>query len=132
MRQELEWKLYEKYPSLFIEQSLPATKSLMCFGPCYGDGWFDIIERICGELNGFEGISFCQIKQKFGSLRIYVTYRENVPKSEYEAVESILEKYEIESGKTCEDCGKPGKMRSGGWITVRCDECENKRNSKQS
>ena len=34
-------------------------------------------------------------------------------------------KAEKESMKTCEDCGKPGCAREGGWTLTLCDDCAN-------
>jgi hypothetical protein len=47
MNQELEEKLYNKYPKLFKERSLPMTQTCMCWGLECGSGWFDIIDRMC-------------------------------------------------------------------------------------
>ena len=30
---------------------------------------------------------------------------------------------EDKSAETCENCGKPGKVRGQGWVVCRCDEC---------
>ncbi len=34
---------------------------------------------------------------------------------------------EAESCTVCEECGKLGKPRKGGWIKTLCDECAAKR-----
>jgi hypothetical protein len=31
---------------------------------------------------------------------------------------------------TCEECGKPGKMRTGGWIRTLCEEHEAERQER--
>ena len=47
MKQELEEKLYTKYPKLFKERGLPMTQTCMCWGCEHGDGWFNILDRMC-------------------------------------------------------------------------------------
>lgn len=48
-------------------------------------------------------------------------------KSIYEEVREAVDNAEILSYNTCEDCGKPGTRRGGGWVRVLCDDCENER-----
>ena len=40
-----------------------------------------------------------------------------------EEMYDLIEEAETKSATICEDCGKPGKLRSGGWIRTLCDEC---------
>jgi len=47
MKQELEEKLYNKYPKLFKERNLPMTQTCMCWGLECSDGWFNIVDRMC-------------------------------------------------------------------------------------
>jgi hypothetical protein len=58
-----------------------------------------------------------QIKEKMGGLRIYINHGN-------EKMFQIIRRAEEESFITCEDCGKPGRERFGGWIRTLCDECE--------
>ena len=57
-----------------------------------------------------------QVKEKFGTLRFYMT---SATSEMYDLVQEAEEK----SATICENCGKPGKLRSGGWIRCLCDEC---------
>lgn len=50
MKQELQNKLYEKYPKIFQQKDLPMTQTAMCWGISCGDGWFNIIDTLCGHL----------------------------------------------------------------------------------
>jgi len=34
----------------------------------------------------------------------------------------LIREAEAEAGRTCEDCGKPGKLRRGGWVRTLCNE----------
>jgi len=60
-----------------------------------------------------------QVKEKFGTLRFYMTTGSN-------EMYNLIDEAEKESAKTCEFCGKPGKLRSGGWLLTLCDECATK------
>lgn len=62
-----------------------------------------------------------QVKEKFGTLRYYMTFYN-------EDVEMEISKAEKLSSKTCESCGAPGKTRDGGWIRTLCDTCDGKSN----
>lgn len=56
-----------------------------------------------------------QVKEKFGSLRFYV----------YNATDehhSLIAFAERLSARTCEVCGKPGKINKCGWLSCRCKE----------
>lgn len=55
-----------------------------------------------------------QIKEKFGSLRYYVS---GLP----DGLDSAVNLAERLSEYTCQQCGAPGKTRDEGWITVLCD-----------
>lgn len=96
----------------------------MPFGFEHGDGWFDIVWRLCERLEPFvaqfereTGLKFevIQVKEKYGGLRFCTNYWE-------EAVSSAIAEAEAESLTTCEECGKPGKPSRGGWIETRCEE----------
>jgi hypothetical protein len=50
MSPDLEKTLADKYPELFINKTLPPTKSLMCFGCECGDGWYKILDHLFGYL----------------------------------------------------------------------------------
>jgi membrane-bound lytic murein transglycosylase D len=71
----------------------------------------------------FSEFSVSQIKEKFGELRIYTGALDAAVADQ---VYKIIDEAEIESGRTCEWCGNPGKVRGGGWIKTLCDNC-NKR-----
>lgn len=182
MKQELEQQLYDKYPKLFAERNLPMTQTCMCWGLDCGPGWFPIIKRMCGLIQGHitqsrqntarvrgynralrqaingnptnlkyhfkkrlgwndeqseeyvkrdvEGkkfreefhkpptqLVFTQIKEKFGTLRVYSSGGD-------EFCSGVIAMAESMSAITCEDCGVPGKAREGGWIRTLCDSCE--------
>lgn len=41
----------------------------------------------------------------------------------HDDVEAIIDQAERESTRTCEACGRPGKLNERGWLSVRCEEC---------
>jgi hypothetical protein len=50
MRRELDEKLCEKYPLIFKNRNAPMTETAMCWGFECGDGWYNIIDVLCGLL----------------------------------------------------------------------------------
>ena len=174
MRFELDKQLCEKYPKIFAGRHGKPTETLMCFGFEHGDGWYNIIDALCFniqrhvdssrkrrasalrmnrkikkaiQMNSIEPIAnvyqgswwqekcekilqnkeyekvpekvhqvvAVQVKEKFGGLRFYTNYSDNV-------VNALISMAESMSYRTCEVCGTPGKSRHGGWIRTLCDE----------
>ena len=123
MTPELEAKLVEKFPALFVGSTYPLTVSLMAFGCECGDGWYGIIEDACEaiakhcEEQKIEDFAFMQIKEKFGSLRMYSNIED-------EFISEVIGKAESKSGETCEKCGNAGTQNSSGyWISTLCESC---------
>jgi hypothetical protein len=56
-----------------------------------------------------------QVKEKFGTLRFYVS-------SSTLEVSNYIEFAEAMSSRTCEVCGNPGFSRTGRWIKVLCNK----------
>lgn len=88
--------------------------------PCFSDlppGWDRLVdELICDLLAcGWDG-DLHQVKEKFGGLRFYIG--EATP-----TMHALIQAAEDASFKICDQCGEPGRVRHGGWIRVRCDEC---------
>lgn len=99
-----------------------------------GPGWYDIlyglsikIERILedmaksyniveGEENELFDMFAVQVKEKYGTLRFYMS-------SETNEISDLIEEAEALSSQTCESCGAPAKMRGTYWMEVKCDEC---------
>ena len=50
MRDELDKALVEKYPHMFQKRYSPMTESCMFWGFCCGDGWYKIINTLCGSI----------------------------------------------------------------------------------
>lgn len=86
-----------------------------------GLGWtgllLPIIKEICKynkENNG--DIEISQIKEKYGTLRIYLSYTPDY-------ISEMIEKAEEESSHICEECGARGETQEvSGWLKTLCDE----------
>lgn len=125
MSPELDKKLCEKYPKIFVNRNGDPKETSMCWGIECGDGWYDLIDRLCDNLqwntdrnnrNGrYPQVVAVQVKEKFGDLRFYVERANDVQDAVISFVESL-------SHHTCDVCGAKGKTRQEGWITTRCDE----------
>jgi len=144
MDDELQDKLYQKYPDLFSNKTKSPTESCMSWGCEIGNGWFDILSVLCysivqyenmikdsntwseiqfGELaqkyKNYRPVKFDQVKEKYGGLRVYFSGGDDY-------VDGLISMAENMSYKTCEACGNPGKPNEGGWITTLCENCRNK------
>ena len=121
MNKELQTKLYERFPDLYRQHSLPMTQTAMCWGFDVDDGWFDLLWTLSLALEDETKtsgtvIEAVQVKEKFGGLRFYVNCRRN------EAIRQRIGIAADESFHTCEVCGKPGELREARWIRTLCDE----------
>jgi hypothetical protein len=59
-----------------------------------------------------------QVKEKFGTLRFYMTHAT-------EEMFELIEAAEAESEHTCESCGEPGEIGGQGWVSCLCEKCRN-------
>jgi hypothetical protein len=126
MHKELEQKLVEQWSSWFNTEG-DIRYTLMPQGFTHRDGWFEIIWRLCAdleplvaELEKATGLKFeiLQVKEKFGGLRVHTNQAND-------AIRQRLESAIKESFHTCEVCGQPGLLREGGCIKTLCDEHAN-------
>ena len=164
MSPELQNKLIEKYPTLFKDRNKPPTQSLMCFGCEFQDGWYKIFDDLCQYLTHLSeheklvelkpefktkenygymyikspDISFTQVKEKYGTMRVYwigngidnweeieskIDTSVNIDtlfNTHYDRVQNAIDYVEFLSGKVCEECGEPGKVYTNGWYVSRC------------
>jgi hypothetical protein len=115
----LEEQLRERYPLIFADRiikSYPDPVPFWGFG-C-GDGWFDLIDTLCHNLqratkSGSPQVVAEQVKEKFGGLCFYVDSRD-------ERQDGMIEMAESMSFLICDVCGDRGKKGGSGWIRVRC------------
>jgi len=119
-------KLFEKFPKIFSGKDEPLTQNLMGFGFECGDGWYNLIDALCGSLqwdtdkNNYNGrypqIKAVQVKEKYGSLRFYTAGATDYQQGMVDFAETMSE-------TTCELCGQPGKVYDEGWVYTRCEKC---------
>ena len=50
MKEELDNQLCEKYPYMFKERNMSAHQTCMCWGFAHGDGWFNILNTLCSNI----------------------------------------------------------------------------------
>lgn len=97
-------------------------------------GWYDILHDLSikiesilidyeekykvaeGEENEIVEMFAVQVKEKYGTLRFYMS-------CETDEIFDLIHETEALSSQTCENCGAPAKMRGTRWFEVRCDAC---------
>jgi hypothetical protein len=104
-----------------IEERLP--------GDGYGieceDGWLMLLGELDHEISKYDpGYRLAQVKAKFGTLRFYTELSDELTAEAHDAINALIRDAEERSARVCERCGADGSVRRGGWIRVRCDECE--------
>jgi len=97
--------------------------SLNGIGLHLGEGWYTLVKNLMIELDklGWDR-RITGVKQKWAELRFSVGMKSAFYERNKNEIEKLLEKYREAGEMTCEQCGKMGKARSGGWITVLCRE----------
>ncbi len=123
MRKDLDDLLCERYPKIFAERHGLATETGMCWGFQCGDGWFNLIDTLCEQLQvqtdhcGAPQVVVQEIKEKMGKLRFYSSgYGSDVQRGMIKLAQEL-------SARTCELCGHPGELdRSQGWVVTRCED----------
>jgi hypothetical protein len=105
--------LKEEFPSLY--------ENVYCGYSC-GRGWFNIIRRLSLVLEPL-GIKCHQAKEKFGSLRFYVGYPEDISLEDEIKAEVAIYEAGRWSDHTCELCGERGERRIDlRWIKTLCKD----------
>ena len=122
MRKELEQKFQTRWPEWFRDLYGDVTQTCLHFGFQHGNGWFDLVWRLCEEIETVvgEGTSFkvAQVKEKFGGLRFYFEGGNDA----FDAIRAHIAAAEAESFHISEVCGQPGTRRDIRWIQTLCDE----------
>lgn len=126
MRKELDEQLCRECPNLYADRNKSMMETCMYWGFDCMAGWFDIIHDLSLKLEALivampeeerKDYKCSQCKEKFGTLRFYMT-------SETDEMEKLISEAESASAKTCEYCGKPGTLRTKGWCFTLCDKCD--------
>ena len=154
MKQELDKLLCEKYPKMMVNRTKPMMETCMCWGFECGDGWFNILDQLMGNIQHHidwkekqhnwaiewnkehpdelrevpelvPQVTLDQVKEKFGTLRFYYTGGNDYISGMVSLAESL-------TGVTCEECGNVGERRGGGWVHTYCTPCEEAREIKRA
>jgi hypothetical protein len=123
MKKELQEKLFNKYPKLFVRKDAPKSESCMYWGISCGDGWYDLLDKTLGVIQFHVDHSrdtqpeLEQVKQKMGYLTIYMDGLDDF-------IRGVLTLASQLSVAICEDCGSTTlvRMRTGG-IRAQCLAC---------
>lgn len=130
-------ELCNKYPflswygnPLFVGYSEEEAHSQYTWEHELPDGWrkafcpqiWDELKAILEKADYVDKFRFTQIKEKYGTLRLYHI---GVPESIYDEVSAWENKYEKLSEETCITCGKSATHMTLGWINFICEECKN-------
>jgi hypothetical protein len=126
MNKELDALLCQRYPKMFANRHADISTTAMSWGFSCGDGWFDLIDELCSNIQGYidansrpdrpiPQVVVDQVKEKFGTLRFYYTGGDDLISGMTWFAESM-------SGRVCETCGAPGQRQPGGWIKTACKE----------
>jgi hypothetical protein len=141
---------YEEFAKS-MEERFPKMFAGRYGGFAVGPGWWPILESLCTNIQshvdwaekrraweveqGVKGepgmprtphvpqVTVEQIKEKFGGLRFYYS-------GGNEYIHGLVVMAEAWADRSCEECGKPGERRSGGWIKTLCDEHEAERQAR--
>lgn len=91
-----------------------------------GEGWWPLIEKLHADILEIDpDYQIDQIKEKFGGLRYYITFSNNLNEHKISEIMLLINDAEKKSFTICEVCGKEGKLRTGEdihWIYTACDE----------
>ncbi len=125
MYNEQEYEAFAKR----MEERFPKMFSQPYGGFAVGPGWWPIIESLCANIQSridwwnknretrpvIEQVVVEQIKEKFGGLRFYYQGGDD-------GIHGMVRMAEAWADHHCEECGKPGKSHSTGWIKTVCEE----------
>ncbi len=145
MKQELELKTAEEFP--FMKRGRNKDEQLKndgrisnlydAFGCCFAYGWEEVIRGLCRDITEAYGkaglpvdIVVDQVKEKFGTLRVYYHPEGHDPgihafdslsgqsiriipgvSDFHKEIADIVHRWEKESGNVCEKCGAAGEIR---------------------
>lgn len=125
MKKELDELLCTKYPKMTVNRYGSEMDTCMCYGFAVGDGWFNLINILMGNIqshidwkekqgNPITQVVLDQVKSKFGGLRFYYTGGDDY-------ISGLVSMAESMSEVTCETCGSPGERQGNGWIYTSCE-----------
>lgn len=109
-----------KYFPMFWRDAGDMSKSAMYWGFQCDDGWFDLIYKLCKDIqvivdrDKLADFWVNTVKEKYGSLSFYTS-------GETEEIYNLVDEAEGRSMSICEICGKPGNNSTvHGWDKTVC------------
>ena len=150
MSPELEKILVQRYPDIFRDFGGDPSQTCMAFGLAVGDGWFDIIDVLCGHLTrdltrAQQHLKYLKKQDNVSELELLVQEekieqaQDQVPQAAQvkekfaglrfyvngatEEQYTLITMAESMSYCICEDCGNKGKVYSLGWHRTLCSPC---------
>lgn len=91
-----------------------------------GGGWDELIDKCVDRmLKADPTVTFLQIKEKFGGLRVYYSHSGNAAN----LLDDYIADAEDEADRTCMTCGSTDMVSKQyqGWVRTICDHCEKQR-----
>jgi len=128
MKPVAEEKLCKDFADIFDQRGWAPSETAMCWGFECGDGWFDLIYKLCENITDYlkehpdvPQVKAVQVKEKWGGLRFYVDGGDS-------HISELIAKAEDESFNICESCGSKdnvttGTTRHSGWVRSICKTC---------
>jgi hypothetical protein len=148
MNRQLEIRLATDFPHVYgalVAVDKQADNALSLWGIQCGDGWYGILRSLGTAIDGAcreSGEYAAQIKEKFGTLRVYLisrnpetnmkmNLRQEVgplislhPVSRDEGIRALVNVAIEKSSTTCERCGSAGSIgKANTMIAVLCTDC---------
>lgn len=101
--------------------------------PYWGDavsgvepGWRPIVRELDQKLRAAAPeFEYAQLKEKYGGLRVYLRFPENMPAQIRDRARELVREAEEKASRKCENCGTTGRLREDrAWVRTLCDECD--------
>ena len=115
---EDDFSKYDEFAK-HMEEKFPKIFSGPYGGFACGEGWWPIIESLCGQIQHridwqkCPQVTVAQIKEKFGGLRFYYDGGDDY-------ILGLVSMAESWADHSCETCGSPGTSGGKGWIKTLC------------
>lgn len=109
-----------------ILQLMEKHKDILRCGIECDAGWIKILDPLFSSIathvkyNNLEKFAVIQVKEKFGTLRVYTNNTDYY-------ISGLIDMAVRMSEITCECCGQNGTRRNGPWVRTLCDTCYNQK-----